>query len=136
MLSPDTATIRLFIHVLAATVWVGGQIVLAGIVPSLRKLHPEATTTVARAFARIAWTSFFVLVVSGIWNLMSIDIGNAPDEYWTSVAVHVGLTATAGTAAAVHSMGRSKVALALGGSIGLLTSLSTLFVGILLRSGS
>jgi len=32
----DWETIRLFLHVLAATVWVGGQITLAALVPALR----------------------------------------------------------------------------------------------------
>ena len=33
MLSPTLDTVRLFVHVLAASVWVGGQIALGGIVP-------------------------------------------------------------------------------------------------------
>src|SRR4051812_48787197 len=32
----DLDTVRLFLHVLAATVWVGGQLVLAALVPALR----------------------------------------------------------------------------------------------------
>ncbi len=30
MLSPTATTWRLFLHVLAATIWIGGQITLAG----------------------------------------------------------------------------------------------------------
>ena len=33
---------RLFVHVLAASVWVGGQIVLAGLVPTLRSIGDDA----------------------------------------------------------------------------------------------
>ena len=40
MLSPTIDTIRLFLHILAASVWVGGQIVLAGLVPSLKRAFP------------------------------------------------------------------------------------------------
>ena len=36
MLSPTVDTVRLFLHVLAASVWVGGQIVLAGLVLGVR----------------------------------------------------------------------------------------------------
>jgi hypothetical protein len=35
-------TIRLFLHVLAATIWVGGQITLAALVPLLRRFGPAA----------------------------------------------------------------------------------------------
>ena len=38
MLSVSWDTIRLFLHVLAATIWVGGQITLAALVPVLRRL--------------------------------------------------------------------------------------------------
>jgi putative copper export protein len=30
------STVRLFVHVVAATVWVGGQLTLAALVPGLR----------------------------------------------------------------------------------------------------
>ena len=32
----DLETLRLFLHVLAATIWVGGQLTLAALVPALR----------------------------------------------------------------------------------------------------
>jgi uncharacterized membrane protein len=37
MLPVSWDTIRLFLHVLAATVWVGGQLTLAALVPVLRR---------------------------------------------------------------------------------------------------
>jgi putative copper export protein len=41
MLSVSWDTIRLFLHVLAATIWVGGQITLAALVPVLRRCCPR-----------------------------------------------------------------------------------------------
>jgi len=35
----------------------------------------------------------------------------------------------------IHSVGKTKLALALGGAFGLLTSLGAMFVGILLQTG-
>ena len=37
MLAVSWDTIRLFLHILAATIWVGGQLVLAALVPVLRR---------------------------------------------------------------------------------------------------
>jgi putative copper export protein len=136
VLSPTSSTIRLFLHVLGATVWVGGQIVLAGLVPVLRREAPAATKALARGFARLAWPAFAVLVVTGIWNLAAIDVADTSTSYQVTVFVKVALSLTAAVAVAVHSIGRSKLALALGGAIGLLASLAALFVGILLRTGT
>ena len=65
MLPIHAAAIRLFVHVLAATVWVGGQLTLAGLVPGARRLGQDAPRVLARRFNRIAWPAFVVLVVTG-----------------------------------------------------------------------
>lgn len=136
MLSPTSDTFRLVLHVLAASVWVGGQIVLAGLVPSLRRAFPESTKVAARAFNRVAWPAFAVAVATGIWNLTAVRIGDLDTEYQVTAFVHVTLAAVAGGAAAVHALGRSKLALALGGALGAVASVAALFVGLLLQTGS
>lgn len=139
MLSPTAATIRLVLHVLAATVWVGGQIVLGGLVGAVRS-HPGAAESgilkvIARAYNRVAWPAFALLFVTGIWNLMAVKIGSTTTSYQITVFLHVALAAVSGTFAAVHIIGRTKLALALGGALGLLGALGALFVGVLLRTG-
>lgn len=136
MLEPSTTTIRLFLHVLSASVWVGGQIVLAALVPALRRHDGTVTKIAARAFNRVAWPAFAILVVTGIWNLLAVDIGTTDWDYQVTVMIHVLLAAAAGMAAAVHSFGRSKIALAVGGAVGLFASLGALFLGLVLRTGS
>ncbi|MFN6119443.1 MAG: hypothetical protein ACK5CE_07390 [Actinomycetes bacterium] len=135
MLSPTESTVRLFLHVLAAAVWVGGQFALAGVVPVLRRQAPESTKAVARAFAKLAWPAFAVLVVTGIWNLVAIDVTDTHTDYQVTLFVKIAVSMVAATAVAVHSVGRSKVALALGGAIGAIASVAALFLGILLHSG-
>jgi len=135
MLEPTVTTLRLFLHVLAASIWVGGQIVLAGLVPSLRRHAPNSTKVAARAFNKVAWPAFVVLVVTGIWNLLAVEVGNTTWEYQITVMLHILLTAIAGMSAAVHAVGRSTLALAVGGALGLLSSLGAMFVGLILRSG-
>jgi putative copper export protein len=136
MLSPTTDTIRIFLHVLAASVWVGGQIVLAGLVPGLRRAYPDATKIAARAFARIAWPAYGVVVVTGLWNLAEIDVANTSTPYQVTLFVKVSLAISSGAAAAVHQVGRSKVALAVGGAVGLLAALGAMFCGYLLSTGT
>ena len=135
MLSPTTDTVRLFLHVVAASIWVGGQVVLAGLVPGLRRVHPDATKVAARAFARVAWPAFAVVVLTGLWNLGDIDVANTTTTYQITLFVKIALAMASGAAAAVHQIGTSKLALALGGAIGLLAALGAMFCGYLLTTG-
>jgi putative copper export protein len=136
MLSPTADSIRLFLHVPAASVWVGGQIVLGGLVPKLRQVAPESLKVAANAFARIAWPAFAIVVVTGMWNILDIKVGDMSTEYQVSMFVHVLLAMATAMFVVIHSVGKTKLALALGGALGLLTSLGAMFVGILLQTGS
>src|SRR5438270_2165545 len=99
MLSVHAATIRLFLHVLAETVWVGGQLTLAGLVPALRALGPAAPRTVARRFNRIAWPAFAVLIVTGLWNLSAVHVGDQSTEYLVTLFVKLVVVALSGVSA-------------------------------------
>jgi putative copper export protein len=136
VLSPTLDTFRLFLHVLAATVWVGGQIVLAGLVPSLRRSAADATRVAARAYARVAWPAFAVLVVTGLWNIAEVDVADTTTQYQVTLFVKIGLAVLSGVAAAVHQIGTSKVALGVGGALGLLAALGAMFLGFVLRTGT
>lgn len=136
MLSPTIHTYRLFLHVLAASVWVGGQIALAGVVPSLRRVAPESTKAAANAFARVAWPAFAVVVVTGLWNLVEIDVANTSTTYQITLFLKILLAVVSGAAAVVHAVGRTKLALAVGGAVGLLAALGAMFIGLLLRTGT
>lgn len=127
-------TVRLFVHLLAAAIWVGGQFALAGIVPVLRRDAPASTSAVARAFARVAWPSFAVLVATGIWNLVSIDVTSLTGAAASTVLMHLGLGIASGAFVAVHSLGTSKAALAIGGALGALTAVAAMFTGVLLHA--
>jgi putative copper export protein len=134
MLAIDATAVRLFVHVLAATIWVGGQLTLAGLVPALRRLGPDAPRAVARQFNRIAWPAFGVLVASGIWNLLEADITSVDSEYQTTVAVKLGFVAMSGIGAAAHSRGRTAKAFAVGGAAAAIGAVGALFLGVVLRA--
>ena len=99
MLRPNSETIRLFLHVIAATIWVGGQLTLAGLVPGLRELNADAPRAVARKFNRIAWPAFAVLVVTGGWNLSAVHFNDKPTHYQVTMFVKLTFVALAGVGA-------------------------------------
>ena len=135
MLTPTAATLRLFLHVLAATVWVGGPLTLAGLVPGLRALSPDAPRTVARRFNRIAWPAFGLLVLTGMWNIAAIDVPATSTDYQVTLFLHVSIAVVSGISAFAHTRATSKAMLAVGGAIGGLSALVALFLGVLLRTG-
>ena len=136
MIKADLESVRTFLHLLAASVWVGGQIVLGGLVPRVRKTNPEALKTIADGFARVAWPAFGVTVITGIWNILDIDVSAMDTSYHVTLGVKLVVVMLAGFAAAAHANTKSKLILALGGAIGLLASLGALYLGVLLGSAS
>jgi putative copper export protein len=126
------ATIRLFLHALAAAVWVGGQLTLAGLVPGLRAISPEAPRAAARRFARIAWTAYAVLVVTGIWNIVAVD-PVWDSSYGTTLSVKIAVVVVSGVSAAVHSVSTTPRGRAVWGALAALSAVAALFLGILLH---
>jgi putative copper export protein len=132
MLAPALLTIRLTLHVLAAAVWVGGQIVMTGLVGPARGLGPNAPKTLARAFARMAWPAYLVLVITGIWNISAVGYSNM-DAAWQAVLMaKIAVVALAGVGVLLHQRATTKRGLAVWGSVGGLASIAALVMGILL----
>ena len=135
MLSPTAVTIRLTLHVLAATVWVGGQFVLGGLVRPLRELSLEGPRVAARYFNRLAWPAFAVLVATGVWNLVAVHVADASAAYLVTVMVKLLVVAASGIGAFVHTQAAgNRLALALGGSLAGLGGIVALFLGVLLHA--
>lgn len=134
MLSPDLDTLRLGLHLLAAAIWVGGQIVVAALLPTLRRAGDDVPRAAARAFSRVAWPAFAVLVATGIWNLVEVDLLDRDTDYQVTVFVKLLLVAAAAIAALVHAAGRSRRAIAPGGALGGLASIGAFALGVLLRT--
>jgi len=125
------ATVRVFLHVTAATVWVGGQLTLAGLVPGLRGISPDAPRVVARRFNRIAWAAFAVLVATGIWNILALDPVWS-SEYGVTLMVKITVVAISGVTAFLHSIARTKTGLAVFGALSVVSALAAVFLGVML----
>src|SRR5512146_121221 len=131
MLTVSWDTIRLFLHVLAATVWVGGQLTLAALVPALRRLGAQIPRAAASRINQVAWPAFAVLIVTGVWNVIAVR-SQVTGSYETTLVVKLIVVAVSGVTAALHARARSTAGLALFGTLTGLSALAALFLGILL----
>lgn len=131
MLAVSWDTILLFVHVLAATVWVGGQITLAGLVPVLRRLGTEIPGAAARRFNQVAWPTFAVLVITGVLNIVEVR-SQVHGSYEVTLVVKLVVVAVSGVTAALHALARSTLGLAVFGALTGVSALAALFLGVLL----
>jgi len=127
-------TVRLFLHVLAATIWVGGQLTLAALVPVLRRLGAEVPRAAARAFNLVAWPAFAVLLLTGVWNVIAVR-GQITGSYQVTLIVKLVVVAVSGVTAALHTRAGSKgnrAGLAVFGALTGISALAALLLGVLL----
>jgi putative copper export protein len=130
MLPVGLETVRLFLHVLAATVWVGGQITLAALVPALRAAGADVPKAAARAFNRVAWPAFAVLLLTGAWNVVAE--GDKGSAYEHTLMLKYVLVLASGVTALLHARAGTRRMTAVFGALTGITALATLFVGVLL----
>lgn len=93
-------TYLLYIHVLAATVWVGGLIVMASLVPAVRRVTDDRTVlqAMARRFGAISWIALGLLVLTGTTMLL---IGF---NLSTTLTTKIGLVFASAALAAWHTV--------------------------------
>jgi uncharacterized membrane protein len=130
-LADATTTVRLTLHVLAAAVWVGGQFVLAGLIPTVRGLSEGATQKVARAFGRLSWPAFAVLVATGVWNVAAV--GRHTAGAWNVVfGVKMGTVVLAGAATWMHTRAPTAQGRGVYAGVAALASTAALVLGVAL----
>jgi len=131
MLGVTWDTIRLFLHVLAATVWVGGQLTLAAVVPVLRTVGADIPRAAARRFNQVAWPAFAVLIITGIWNVVAVR-SQVTGSYETTLVVKLVVVLISGVTAALHARASGPAGRAVFGALTGVSALAALFLGILL----
>lgn len=142
MLSISGATVVLWLHVLAACIWIGGQVVVAALIPLLRGTDGLAAVA-GRRYQAVAWPAFAVLVVTGIINVSAAGLQWShllESAAGRTLAVKLGLVALSGLAAAVHAFlqaprrspgaARPPWASALLGSLSLLAAVAAALYGV------
>lgn len=127
----DADWVRTVLHVLSVSVWLGGQIVMLGLLPALRSLQDEeAPRAAARAFGHVAWPAFGVAVATGIWNLLAVDVAEATGAYNAVFGVKLLLVAVSGAAAALHQSTPSRAVRGVTGGVGFVAAFGAFALGI------
>jgi putative copper export protein len=130
-LAPAIDGLRTSLHVFAAAVWIGGQITIAGLVPTARRMGAGAPRALAAAFARVQWPAYALLVATGIWNVSATHSGQGT-AWQVLLAVKIAVVALAGLSAWLHSRSRSRAGLAAWGAACSLFSVAALVMGVFL----
>ena len=130
----DAATLRVFLHVLAASVWVGGQITLAALVPVLRTLGDDAPKKAANGFNRIAWPFFALALVTGIWNVIERDPADASTSWNVGLLLKLLIVAFSGVAAFLHANASTRTGMAVWGAATGASALLALLFGAMLQT--
>lgn len=133
----------LWVHVVAACVWIGGQATVAAVIPLLRGADGgRLAAAVGRRYQAIAWPAFAALAVTGVLNAGNAGLqwshllDTAPGR---TLAAKLGLVAVSGGAAALHAFvqaprGRSAAWSATLGSLSLLAAAVAALYGVAIAS--
>lgn len=123
-------TIRIFIHVLAVAVWVGGQIAMMALVPILKDAGVDGLPAkAAQGFANIAFPALAVAIFSGIWNIISIDMANATMVWNIIFGIKFLLVILSGFGAVKHKNATDPKQKGLFGAIGFGAAILAMFLG-------
>ena len=130
-LADATTIVRLSLHVLAAAIWVGGQFVLGGLVPTVRGFGGDATLKVAKVFGRLAWPAFAVLLATGVWNVAAV--ASHTTSSWNVVfGVKMGTVVVAGVATALHNRATTARSRGAYAGVAAIASTAALVLGVAL----
>lgn len=136
MISPSLESLRLFLHLLGVTVWVGGQITLGALVSTVRTDAPAVLGRLARAFARLAWPALGLVALTGVWSLASIDPAERGSAWLVTLGLKLLVVGLAAAATFAHSRATSARVRGIGAGVALVASLVAMYLGLLLALGS
>ena len=62
-------TTRIFLHIISVCGWVGGQLLMVALVPTLRKISADAPRLAAARFGKFSWTFMALALITGVWGM-------------------------------------------------------------------
>jgi putative copper export protein len=130
----DIDSIRILLHVLGVTVWVGGQIVMLSLLPILRGAGvDELPARAARGFQRVAWPAFGLAFVTGIWNIIAVDMGDTTTAYSVVFGIKFLLVVLSGIAAYAHAVSDRAAIKGMMGAVAFASALGAMILGYALN---
>lgn len=115
-----------YLHLVGATVWVGGLIVVATLVPAVRKATDdrEVIRAIARRFGVVSWIALGSQVLTGAWM--------AAERVWDNVLItKVSLVFVSAMLAGWHTMAARNQSPALRGATqGVILILALVILGL------
>lgn len=104
---------------------------VAGLLGTVRSLGEDAPRAVAKAFGRLSWPAYFVLLATGVWNVAAV--GDHQSSAWkTLLSAKIGVALLAGLSAWLHSRSRGRAGLAVWGALAGTASIAALAMGVFL----
>ncbi len=129
----DLDTVRVALHVLAVTVWIGGQIVVGAVVPVVGRAFPGSGKVAAKAFSQVAWPAFGIAVVTGLWGMLAIPSEETSTGWSMLLGIKMLLVLISGAAALAHqNAGDNAAKRGIAAGAALLLSLAALVMGVML----
>jgi putative copper export protein len=132
VLATASTIVRLSLHILAATIWIGGQFTLAGVVPTLRQGGPAVVAAAARRFAQMAWPAYVVLLGTGVWNVVAVEPSKQSAAWRVVLTVKIAVVVLSGLSAWMHQRSKTAASLAFWGAMSGLTATAALVLGVAL----
>jgi len=124
--------VLLWIHIVAASVWVGGLITLGALVTALRRAGAERPLlqVMARRFGVVSWVAMAVAVATGVWQVSRLNIPWSDDR----LELKVGLVVLAAGLALLHQLTAKRTSPAVRGIIqAVILAVSIAIVGAAVR---
>ena len=103
------------------------------LLPVLRSAGVEGLPSkAAQAFQKVAWPAFGLAFVTGIWNILAVDMANTTFAYSMVFGIKFLLVLISGAAAFVHARTDKASIRGMTGGIGFLAAVVAMFLGFVM----
>ena len=109
-----------WLHLIAASVWVGGLITLGALVAAVRRTEADRSVlqAMARQFGRLSWSAMAVAVATGVVQLSRSNVSLSSDtDYAVALFVKLTLVGLAAGLALFHQLTAKQSSPAVRGAI-------------------